>query len=876
MAPSTPNTGLADQLVASLLPVGVPASKLRKHRDVFSRKLKTHTYARTNQFEVAERLDTLQEKLQILNNDELSDAIHARLVKLKDRSEKWLPDVLDLILRLADDPINKSKVEWLENISALPVAVPSLTWAELNADDPVYRKDPIWSIAAYSDLSSDDDIVEVEHTTPDRKKTSVSGEEEVASQVQFDPVDIDAGQKALDGLYDEQFWHHGSDEPVELTELQVIREVLFMLQGLPTALFWKVGENFEVDKRLRLQKTSQESFLGVIADFSQLAIRLDALRTFTKRTQTVRVMQTLCSILEDRLLHIDKSLYTLQEKVLSQRSETPATLLQLFESANQVARASNSYAVFVEELESLSADNVQCLECLFDRVCQVQITGNEPGFHALLSLFFQCFKIYFQPVKDWMDHGTVPEKQDTVFVTAFQVNKDPSSLWQKWYKLAEDSAANRCPNFLQSVKSRIFNIGKTIIFLKRLGSGFGTFNAPWMLSSLDSFCSQTTSLLPFSELFAINVEDFVESRLQIVTSALRDRLGKDCGLWKTLDALENIYFGKNGYMTDLVDAKLFNAIDRCNKTWCDRFLLGDYLRSSFAPIECIEADRLSVISTPYPSRNMSHRRQSVKLLKDLRIQYTLPWSIANIITRASFATYYRISTLLIQIRRARFMLERRCLLEVRSGRLSASLQETNLNHLLHHDLLLFVNTLYSHLTNLVIEQATSRLRQDFTNAPEIDAMTTAHSEFCHQLEDACLTSKKLKQIHDELISILDLCIRFSDLNNPSTTQTRRPSSDVDVNSFISATSHQRRRDRKVVIDDSSSEGESSDGEGYSTFIVPEESTLLVQLKKLRGEFDSHLSFIVAGLKSIGMVEERGSSWEILGSRLDWNGNFQSG
>lgn len=884
MAPTTPNTGTADQLVASLLPAGIPAPKLRKCKDAFSKKLKVHNYARTNQFEVAERLDGLQEKFQIFNNDELADALHTRLAKLKLHSEKWLPDILDLLLRLSDDPTNKTKIEGLAKVGTLQALVPSLTWSEIEADDPIDRKDQIWEVAEYSDLSSDDDdVVVVGRKTPVLDISIPKREEqELSSQVKLEPVHPNSGQRALDRLQGDQFWHTVSKESFELTELQVIRELLFMLQGFPTALFWRVGTRFEIDQRFRLYTNSREAFVGVLFDFGQIATRLDLLRDFVKKPQTERFMQTLCSTLEEILRHIDGQLYTLEQNILAVKCEGAATILQVFADVSSIVEVICPLALFVARIPSGSVDIVYCLEQLFHQVCQTQASGHEIEFQCLLKIFFQCFETYFRPLQEWMDQGTLCEHPATVFITRSRLDQDYSGLWQEWYKMANDSATNRCPDFLRSVKSPIFSTGKTVVFLQLLHISGETFAGPPMRMPHASTLTSANSLLPFSELLANSVQDFVEARLQVATGALRDHLGNSCGLWKTFAALNAIYFGRSGYITDLIDMKIFTAIDRCDKNWNDRFLLGDLLQTVFEPIESVEVERLALKSCLHPNKNMPKRRQSVKILNDLQIQYTLHWSVANVITTSSLASYQRISTFLTQIRRARYMLERRSLSQVQTSRPEATPRERSLTHLLHHNLLLFVNILYSHLTTLVIEEATSELRQDLANAPDIDAMIVAHDEYCIGLENECLTSNNLKPIHNAIISMLDLCVRFSDLNNPTKPRTSSNAdvgadadaeTDTDAHSYVSATSHlkRRRRRRRSNEEDTSSseEVESDGGEGYSTFIMPEESTLVDQLRKVRGEYDRHLSFVVAGLSSIGRVGERGSSWEMLGGRLDW-------
>src|SRR5436190_20969782 len=100
------------------------------------RNLRYHNFARTNQFEVQETLDGLEEKFRVFNQDELADALRERLNKLSAISTKWTPDVLSLLLQLSDRPATNSRIEDLELLKS-PDIPPKLTWAEIFADDPL-------------------------------------------------------------------------------------------------------------------------------------------------------------------------------------------------------------------------------------------------------------------------------------------------------------------------------------------------------------------------------------------------------------------------------------------------------------------------------------------------------------------------------------------------------------------------------------------------------------------------------------------------------------------------------------------------------------------------------------------------------------------
>lgn len=598
MAPPTTNTELTDQLLALLLPTAVSGPRLRRCKDAFSRRLKHHNYARTNQFEVEEKFDVLQEKLQILNNDELADAIYFRLAKLKRYSEKWLPDVLDLVLRLSDEPIRKTKVEWLAESSSSPKVESTLTWADFEAGDPVDRNDQIWKVTDYSDLSSDDYMtpsftLETDHSC---------NEERISLDAKLEPVDIDSGARALNRLCDDQFWRNVSVEPIELTELQVIRETVFMLLGLPTALFWKIGSDFEIDRRLQLQNVGRETFLDVLSQFGQLAGQLDLIRSFVDKEQLVPFLQTLRCSLQRTLQRIDSHLCIVEQNLMAGEAGSVSTLLQLSAAVKQVVELSSPIAGFVNKMESGNTDTIQCLELLYDQVSQTQAIGDLLGFETLSSLFFQSFETYFKPLRAWMDQGTLPQQQEKIFITAYESDQNLSRLWQKWYELADCSDPNRCPTFLKSVEARIFNTGKSVGFLKRLDPTFTSSESFSKRRLEESIRSKADPFLSFSEHFEFLVDGFVESRLRHATSRLREQLGNNCGLWRALDALVNVYFGKNGHITDLVDTKVFTAIDKCNKNWNDRFLLGDLLKTVFEPISSVDVDRLAVKSPQCRSR----------------------------------------------------------------------------------------------------------------------------------------------------------------------------------------------------------------------------------------------------------------------------------
>ena len=160
MASSSTMNMWTEDLARSLLPFKASSGSSRRPIEHFTRSIRHHSYTRTNQYDVEDQLTGLEEKFQVLNNDELSDALRDCRTELKDYQLRWLPDMLDLLLRLSDDPVQKTRMTEFETIDNRSTTPPPLKWTDVEGDDPINRKDRLWRQPSYSDFSSDEgDVV---------------------------------------------------------------------------------------------------------------------------------------------------------------------------------------------------------------------------------------------------------------------------------------------------------------------------------------------------------------------------------------------------------------------------------------------------------------------------------------------------------------------------------------------------------------------------------------------------------------------------------------------------------------------------------------------------------------------------------------------
>ena len=157
------------------------------------RTLTNSQSSRINQFEVAARLEGLEEKWRILNNDALAEALHHRRAELSGTSNGWIPEILSLFLRLSDRPADRSNFEHLALLKP-KVKLPSapLTWAEIVAEDPLDNRNEIWKNVDFRAADSDDDDFS-ESFLSDRsvstQESSVIGREpETCAEILIEPA----------------------------------------------------------------------------------------------------------------------------------------------------------------------------------------------------------------------------------------------------------------------------------------------------------------------------------------------------------------------------------------------------------------------------------------------------------------------------------------------------------------------------------------------------------------------------------------------------------------------------------------------------------------------------------------------------------------
>ncbi|KAJ5104411.1 hypothetical protein NUU61_001758 [Penicillium alfredii] len=847
---------LADELITATAKISSDEKEYSQFKKLKCRvedALRTGSHARTNQFTVSKQLEGLQEKFQVLNRDDLASALRVRLNELEDSRNDWIPEILSLILQLSDRPALLSKVEQLGTLATAPEEAESLSWAHLDAKEAAFSDQDIWEEVNFAADSADDDLSPASSiTAPPRPRSPTSndlGEEYVIPEEAFVSDDE---ENLICAIEKSQFWNDENHPEVPqneeasrtVTELQIAKEAIFMLQGLPTSIFWRLDEEVEIDRRYTITYSSIETLTSWLRCFCKMAAKIDVVRQFTKRRHDLPYMETLCRDIENKLQEFDTFLSQTQSYYVSAGS-TVSLIKLLFDARRQ----SRSLVLFAELVTKLGQDTenepMLCLDLLYDLVGMVEALGETRACRSLAELFMSCFMTYTRSFRPWMEGGQLDPRNPPLFIRVNQTNGNLRTLWHDWYVFDEGPREQNVPRFLENSIHKVFATGKNMVFLGHF-KPFPDYliNFRHFYQALERYNPEGPPRYPFPVTVQNAFARLVESIHSSSAGLLRAALDEHCELDISIDALHHIYLGKDLSVLDSFDAKVFDLMDR-GRSWDDRFLLTELARTVFKEVSFINSSNITVRSTGLPSFHQPpDNDRTVKSLEALLIEFVLPWHIANIITDRDISYYQRIAIFLMQIRRAKYALVKQRLRDARKA-IPDGTGDT-LTHILHHSLLSFLDSLYGYLTQCVIETATQSVKSNLSKTRDVDAMTSTHRFFIVSLEKQCLLSENLSPIYEAILNLLDLCIHFADLQ---TAQSPEDEIDSDIDS---------------------SDEEDPDREQTLTVSL-RDSPYGHQMRGVKHQFDHLTSFVVDGLKSLDRVEKR-SSWGFLASKLEWGKN----
>ncbi|TVY40901.1 Gamma-tubulin complex component [Lachnellula subtilissima] len=833
---------LTDEVVTLLTSTSAKnePARFNAHRESALRALRHNSYLRTNQFDVTSRLDGLEEKFRVYNEDPLADALKERMDKLSKKDIKWAPEILHLLLELSDRPLSKSKLEDLDFlIEPEPNIEPPLRWKDLAAEDPLLRDKSIWKNVDFGADSSDEDGFEDIRSeisgTTETDQSSV--DEDMNKRPEDYAVEI-TDHEDLDRLREAQFWLKNPTvggvklETVKkpITELQAVREVLFMLAGYPTSLFETKPKEPTIivpSKNYALKHASGDALYKLAKDLADYGSSLMSLRGWAKRPQSIPLLQVFNGSILARISEFESLLSSIQQRFVEPKEDIIVSLLSVQAEINPYVEPLVRLSIIAKKLDAEPyAHAFRYLELLYDETCTSQMAGNDQIYAFMGDIFFECFQIYLRPIRIWMEDGDLSHGDKIFFISEASGQVEPAALWESRYKLRQtQNGILHAPSFLRAAASKIFTTGKSVVVLKHLNQyplmrSFESSLEPHL--DFETVCDPSKlRLAPFQELFDVAFDAWIQSKHQYASSTLRKILFDSCGLHTSLEAI------------------------------------------SQDPGKC---------------------RRTVKALSIIELKYHLSWPIKTIITPATNTSYQRIFTFLFQIRRSSHILHRqRLLADILTN--NSSSDERALYYSLRTRLLWFIQTLQYYVTCLVLDPGSHKMREALKAAIDVDNMIDAHSNFIKSMVEQALLGQRLELIHKIVLKILDLAIKLEDAqaaNAVASKEFMERQQEMMEHSMAGLGLQTPRKGRQSMFmneKDSKDKVESSDDEGkeidvdLSILSVDDgqgEVSYVEKLRTMRADFDRWIRFVASGLKGVARAGsgEDARSWDTLGEMLE--------
>jgi gamma-tubulin complex component 5 len=824
-----------------------PAGKVQAARNAALHKLRSHTSLRTNQFEVANVLDGLEEHFRVKCRESLADALRQRLDALQQVPSKWHPDILHLLLELSDQPVQKSRLADLESL-AKPVedAPPALRWEDIAKEDGWAQDPGLWSSIRYSDSSDAEVYPEDEQTESDSESDTLEdgNSDAVLRDLAYHPQD----SPLLESVRESQAWRQGAPSDVKaghsrktpVPEIQAIRETLFMLQGLPTSMF---DTNAQAVSRFQISHLAWETHRALVNSFTEHGRQLDIIREFAYNPNHPAYLHAFQDCLCSRLRAFEAEVIAIEARLARPKNPITTSLMAV---KGELDPSLESLAALAQTVAQVRADPkslpFRYLEVLFDESTMAQSAGQTAVFEFLTKIFLQCFNAFLRPIRLWMDEGRLIPDDVMFFVSETLDEVPPREIWQKRFSLRQSAGGDLyTPHFLQPSAKKIFIAGKNIVVLRQLGK-HGALREHQVETeptlTYETVCPEGSEMAPLPDLFNAAFERWIQSKYRKTSQVLKDVVFQSFHLSAALGALHHVYLMSDGSAASYFCDYLFGSIDSLKRSWSDRYTLTVVAQEAFK--DSIDSNGLTV-SVRNHGKGVSgeHIRDSVKTgLPGITPAYQLSWPVRIILTDEAMAHYQELFTFLLQIKRSLYALRQIRILDSFWG--GQSLQDEALFYSLRNSLLWFTTAIQTYLTTLVLSPSINQMRHDMETADDVDAMMSVHDAALKQIRDESLLGSRVSRIRECILDVLDLGVKLQQaytagLTSPPPREEHSPTADEED---ISMESGPKKTPEAALSD-------------------------------VKADFDKHLRFICEGLRSVARASSTSQSakWDMLGDML---------
>ncbi|PAV21033.1 hypothetical protein PNOK_0366000 [Pyrrhoderma noxium] len=708
-----------------------------------------------------------------------------------------------------------------------------------------------------------------------------------------------------------------------IMEHDAVREIIMSLQGRSSVLF----EEYRNDQNLssivvstnaphisHLTPSAQRSILSKFADINTSMTRIrdfvklvmyDKTETPSPQKQVSRTIEAFSEALERQIILFELELAR-KEEIMLQAPLHPAWLSM--EQIHERIKSSPSY--FASQL----------LDTLFEAIQQRNSFGDTITASSLMHVFQRTAEPVWVMLGRWLRDGVfMPEASNSAidyvslpqefFIEANELDLVDPDFWSEGYvirsRTIKDSEHHEVPSFLISLAERLLSAGKSVGLLRILGRGRGlTGFEDLSVNKWPTFQGFMTHLAKSISVHGAEDEILSSDNLSLLLSDhvlpicasaekdLRDVLYSDCELVYHLHAIQGLFLHMKGdVMSDFCDM-LFTAVDG-KKTWTDHFFLNTAFRDAS---ELIKSNWIEtgLVRLSYKSSWANARRRSVTNFDGLKVEYTAPFPLIFIFDASSHDKYNSIFVLILQLRRAKAVLDN-ILLRKSAANIVRTHDELKFFYTTRSKLSWFVNTFLNFICSHVLHVEVGRFNAALKDVGSLDDIISLHHKYIQVVEQLCLLGPTTSKLHRALIAILDMSILFSDcfavFSGDNTLNTSRSSA---THSRRHRSRRQRRERRNVVSfvpvqsirydDSSSSESDIDESiipdtlprETEASFAIPsmDESIgddFFARNEKILKDLDALVRYIRREVDRISLADSGSQTLGILAFSLqDWD------
>lgn len=600
-----------------------------------------------------------------------------------------------------------------------------------------------------------------------------------------------------------------------LSERQVIREILWLLQGLDTFLFQYDGSNCSLRKNVNIKYVTQQSFWKIVSPVVVYGNIIRNLNEFVGKAIgpehceiTPRTYQAYASGMKDILNEMMQEINIIEKTVFDQKVtftlsmalEHVTPMMRKFEILDRIHRD----GVDSVKLSNPCAKACNLLNVLYEHSMELHLAAPQPEYSAIVTtLFLKTVKPYIDIIERWLLSGVLEDRCDEFVI---QRKGDIQLLDERFWDLAvvlRQTAAGTTIYFLKPILGILVIAGKSMEILSRLGKLLKMTKTNEYDSStlydkflegilikcdmasgvtLDPLLRDNIGLLEpakniermavaltrsnvssVHEMLELSLFPRIESLHKHVSGNLIDILKRECFMNECLRDMRKYFLMEAGSIMHTFLSGVFKMspeIDIRNEELSINMLLEDTFSSQMKKMPKIH---IVMEDTADETKDLIHR------LDPLMLSYELPWPLDIVINHECLHQYKRVFTFLMQIKHAKCALD-----ELRFCDLIGDLDDQKLQlmklklkrmHILRMYLLNFVDCFHTYILTTVVRCSWLHFKKLMDNSRDLQHIIDAHTEFVRQIYERSFLSTNGSVIYKPVMNVLNQSLIFGNIWN---------------------------------------------------------------------------------------------------------------